>query len=105
MPASASESMGLRPRKAQSSSKFTAGCCAASGRDCRPPPAAAQSAAGLLAAPEVRQPGGDPPAARLLVPAPGFAVAQAALGHGVAVDHADVDLAQDLVRPLAAAAQ
>src|SRR5690606_41753097 len=92
MPARARDSMGLRPRKAQSSSRFTV----RGGSDGGPrlsPSAADGAKPRLPAAPEVRQPAGDPPGPGLLVPAPGLAVAQPALGHGVAVDQAYFHLA------------
>src|SRR4249919_760066 len=49
--------------------------------------------AALLPIPQVRQRAGHPPRLAFLVPAPGLAVADDALGHGVAVDHADLDVA------------
>src|SRR5690606_29327630 len=48
---------------------------------------------GLLPVPEVRQPRDLPPAAGLRIPAPLLAPAHRALGLGVAVDRADLDLA------------
>src|SRR5690606_26818815 len=69
------------------------------GRDCRTAPRplpGGPRAAGpaLLPVPEVGQAGHVPPGPGLGVVAPRLGMAQAAFGHGVAVDHADLDLAQ-----------
>src|SRR5690606_32027679 len=93
-PASASDSIGWRPAKAIRVSKFTARVLlvrTGRGGDCRTSPGGAH--ARLLSVPEVRQPGSLPPAACLRVPAPAFAPAHHALGLGVPVDRADLDLA------------
>src|SRR5690606_16081923 len=84
-PARASESRGWRPAKAASSAKVTA-----STGDCG---AAIVAAARASFAPQVRQPAEQPPGARGLVVVPALAVAHGALGQGVAVDDADLDVA------------
>src|SRR5690606_10661577 len=93
-PASASDSIGWRPAKAIRVSRFTARVLHAdgTGRRLSHMPRAAPP---LVPVPEVRQPGDLPPAPRLRVPAPQLAPAHGALGLGVAVDRADLDLARD----------
>src|SRR5690606_26673051 len=90
-PARATDNSRLRLAKASSSSRLTDIGPAGRGRDCRPP--RLQGAKESLAGPQVRQVAGQPPGARLLVPAPLLAVGDFALGHGVAVDHADPHVA------------
>src|SRR3990167_5044556 len=46
--------------------------------------------------PEIRQAADQPPGLGRLVVAPALAVADGALGQGIAVDHADLDVAHDL---------
>src|SRR5690606_3810213 len=111
-PAKASASIWLRPAKAINSWKSTADRLCGRGRDCRTgarrragaltgtaPATGARDrprAGALFARPEVRQPAGDPPGFLLRVVAPLLGVAHGAFGHGVAVDHADLDLAHRL---------
>src|SRR3546814_1607701 len=57
------------------------------------PPAFAGEGAWLLPGPQVRQATHLPPGLGFLVVVPALGVAHAALGHGVLVDHAQVDLA------------
>src|SRR5690606_5957413 len=91
-PPRASERIGWRPAKAASSAKVTAstGDCGAA------IVAAGDLRDGSVAAPQVRQAAGQPPGLAGLVVAPLLAVAHRALLQGIAVDHADLDLAQHL---------
>src|SRR5690606_17201744 len=104
-PAKTSDSIWWRPAKASSSWKSTAdrlakgtGLSHSAPRAGAPPGFRRPRPAGaaLFAVPEVRQPGDVPPAAEVGVVAPLLGVAQGAFGHGVAVDHADLDLAHRL---------
>src|SRR6218665_273866 len=96
-PARASESSGWRPAKAASSAKVTA-----STGDCG---AAIVAAARASFAPQPRQAADQPPGARGLVVVPALAVAHRALGQGVAVDDADLDVAHHIAFAHRAGAQ